>query len=40
MGRIERDLAVLKWKVGTNIALTLIVVGTIVSIASRLVPMP
>lgn len=27
LGRVERDLAILKWMVGTNIALTLLVLG-------------
>lgn len=29
IGRIERDLTVLKWMVGTNVALTLMVLGRI-----------
>lgn len=30
LGTIERDLTVLKWMVGTNVALTLIVLGALV----------
>lgn len=35
---IERDLFLLKWMVGTNIALTLIMFGSMISFAVRLLP--
>lgn len=35
---IEREVSIVKWMIGTNIALTLIVLGTIASLAARLLP--
>lgn len=39
LGTIERDLIVLKWMVGTNVALTLIVLGALVGLAVRFLPL-
>ena len=38
LASIERDLFLLKWMVGTNIALTLIMFGSMISFAVRLLP--
>jgi hypothetical protein len=37
LGRIERDLTILKWMVGTSIALQFLVLGGIVSLVLRTV---
>lgn len=39
IGRIERDLTVLKWMVGTNVALTLIVLGGMAGLFWRVLPL-
>lgn len=39
LGRIERDVNLLKWMVGTNVALTLMVLGAIVGLAVRFLPL-
>ena len=36
LATIERDLTLLKWMVGTNIALTLLTLSTVVSLLLRL----
>ena len=35
---LQRDVHLLKWMVGTNIALTLLVLGAIVGLAVRVIP--
>jgi hypothetical protein len=39
LSAIERDLTLLKWMVGTNVGLTLIVLGSLVGLAVRLLPL-
>lgn len=38
IGRIERDLSVVKWMVGTTITLQLITLGGLLSLVWRLLP--